>query len=66
MIALILTVCLVAAPADCRDEPSPYPLESPIGCQVLAQRYAAEWVDEHPGWELRGWRCQLPRAERKA
>jgi len=29
-----------------------------IACAIHAQQVAAEWVAEHPGWRVSGWRCR--------
>ena len=57
MIALVLTVCLVAAPDACHDEQPPIAIISEFQCVLQGQQIAAEWVNDHPRWTLKGWRC---------
>lgn len=56
MISLILVVCLAAAPDTCRDV-DPMVQMTPVACQTMGQMAALAWLDEHPKWRLRGWRC---------
>lgn len=66
MISLILVACLSAAPASCI-EARPYaPGLSLMGCQVLAQQIAADWIEQHPGYEIRRWKCQIGERGRHA
>lgn len=57
MIALVLTVCLVAAPDACHDERPPIMVISEQQCLIQGQQIAAEWIGDHPKWALKGWRC---------
>lgn len=59
MITLVLIVCLASSPTVCHEERPPVELDSAMGCLLLGQRIAADWVAEHPKWTLKGWRCQL-------
>jgi hypothetical protein len=53
---LILVVCLAASPNVCRKEA--IPVEG-ISCIVQGQMPAARWLDEHPKWLLKTWRCRI-------
>lgn len=64
MVALILVVCLAATPDVCREEQPPVEVANAMSCAVQGQVIAQEWLDEHPKWTLRGWRCRFGRAER--
>jgi hypothetical protein len=64
MVALILIVCLAATPDICREERPPLTIASTMACAVQGQAIAAQWLDDHPKWLLRGWRCRAGRAER--
>ncbi|WP_181708046.1 hypothetical protein [Chthonobacter rhizosphaerae] len=56
MIELVLTVCLMTAPEECRQERMPF--EGPlISCAMAGQFAAAEWLQTHPKWSLSRWRC---------
>lgn len=64
MIALILIVCLAASPDVCREEQPPVEVTSAMACAVQGQQLAQAWLNEHPKWLLRGWRCRLGRPQR--
>ena len=59
MVSLILVVCLSAAPDVCREERPPLEAVSETSCMVQGQLLAAQWLDEHPKWALKGWRCRF-------
>ncbi len=65
MISVILVVCLSHLGTSCKEvEPS---LAEPIGlagCMVLGPRIGMEWMEQHPKWELKGWKCQIGRRNR--
>ncbi|MFC6789750.1 hypothetical protein ACFQE0_09050 [Methylobacterium komagatae] len=56
---LLLSACLIAQPATCRDE------QIPVGggaanafiCLRNSQSVLAQWQDEHPCWHVEKWRC---------
>jgi hypothetical protein len=57
VLVLLLTVCSLSAPADCRQVPLPFADMTPMQC-MMAQPTIAQWADEHPGdLRHRGWRC---------
>ena len=60
MVSLILVVCLSANSSICHEEQPPM-LEpvSETSCMVQGQILAAQWLEEHPKWALKGWRCRL-------
>ncbi len=64
MVSLILVVCLTAAPEVCREERRPIASVSGPSCMVQAQQLASQWLDEHPKWALRGWRCKFGAPEK--
>jgi hypothetical protein len=55
---------LSSTPDVCREERPPIDAVSPMACIIQGQQVAAEWLEEHPKWQLSGWRCQLGRRER--
>ena len=57
MYQLILSICLIAAPADCKEEEFFNPL-SMWECMVGGQAYADIWLRQHPGWELKSFKCR--------
>jgi hypothetical protein len=64
---LLLSVCLIAQPATCRDE------QIPVGggaanafiCLRNSQSVLAQWKEEHPEWHVEKWRCAAGGAPRK-
>ncbi|PSC05331.1 hypothetical protein SLNSH_09005 [Alsobacter soli] len=67
MIALIITVCAIALPAQCQDEHLPMASgASPRQCAMSAPPYIAKWVDEHPQWRVVRWHCEIPHSNDKA
>ena len=66
MIALVLVVCLAASPDICRDEQPPLDPPSLTACLAQGQIIAAEWLDRHPKYTLKGWRCRVGAPQRKA
>jgi hypothetical protein len=57
MVSLILVVCLAAAPDVCREERPPIEPVSGLSCVMEGQQFASQWLEEHPKWALKGWRC---------
>ena len=57
---LILTVCLIASPAECKKQEFYEPL-SMRDCLVEGQAYADIWLRQHPDWRLETFRCQAPK-----
>ncbi len=60
MIALVLTVCLAAAPTACKEE-RPFFEGSLLACATQGQVVAARWISEHPAYTLTRWRCEAIR-----
>lgn len=67
MIDLVLTVCLVASPADCKEERLTYQARATSAqCMMLSSPYVAEWAGNHPKWRVARWRCEWPEQRSKA
>ncbi len=66
MISLILVVCLSATPDICREERPPIEIASPMVCLIQGQQIAVQWLEEHPKWQLSGWRCQFGERAKEA
>ena len=66
MVSLILIVCLAATPDICREERPAVDVASAMSCAIQGQLIASQWLEEHPKWMLRGWRCRSGGAERAA
>jgi hypothetical protein len=58
MIAIILSACMANQPAVCRDYRIPLHANAdPTHCAAHAPPYFAQWSNEHPGWQIKRWRC---------
>lgn len=56
---ILLSVCLVAEPTDCREERIRWSFEraGSQACFVTSQQAIAEWQGSHPLWRVARWRC---------
>lgn len=56
---LVLTVCLLAAPAVCFEERLPLMAEQvpPLACILRSEDAVAAWKRDHPKWTVNRWRC---------
>lgn len=60
MIELVLVYCMVGNPKQCMEQRPVF--EQPLtamSCMMKAQLTAADYVKEHPSWQLGGWRCEM-------
>lgn len=64
MVSLILIVCLAATPDVCREEQPAVDIARAMSCAMEGQLIALQWLDDHPKWTLRGWRCRSGGPER--
>jgi hypothetical protein len=62
MVALILTVCALAAPTDCRQEVVPLEGVKVTRCMLDAQAVIEQWSAAHPKWKVTAWKCGTPDA----
>lgn len=62
---LVLMICLMTAPSDCRDEHLTLSMEAmtPQQCMLGAQPAMAEWSAAHPKYSIVRWKCGQPRLE---
>jgi hypothetical protein len=61
MIELVMTVCIVAQPAACRDQHMLLDNDgTPMQCMLKAPPVIAQWGAEHPQWYVQRWKCQYP------
>lgn len=59
MLSIILSACLVADPAQCREHNLPAQnIVDPTRCVLLAQPFVAQWAGEHPEWEVKKYACR--------
>ena len=60
-IQLVMTVCLVAAPAECEEQRTQFTSQSSVyQCMFEAPLFIAQWTGEHPRWTVIKWRCAPP------
>ena len=63
MVELILTVCALNAPDQCREQRLQFASQgSLMQCMMQAPPYVAAWSGEHPGSRVTRWRCAYPGA----
>jgi hypothetical protein len=61
MVDLVLTVCLLANPSNCRDEHLYFESRgSLVQCMLLAPAEIAKWTEQHPGRKVVKWKCLVP------
>lgn len=58
MLAIILSACMANDPGFCKD----YKIQlnsdaDPASCAMHAPPHFAQWAQEHPGWQIKKWRC---------
>ena len=56
---LVLAICMLTAPGECREERLSISMEetAPMQCMIGAQPIIAEWAQTHPKWKVERWRC---------
>jgi hypothetical protein len=65
MVDLILTVCLIANPSNCRDEHLYFESRGSLfQCMMLAPTEIAKWSQEHPTLKVKRWKCAFPNKDR--
>lgn len=59
MLSIILSACLIAEPAHCRDFKIPLNVNMDLmRCAMAAPPHFAQWAEEHPQWQIKRWKCQ--------
>lgn len=63
MIELIIAACL--ATGQCQESRLVYDASdiSLMTCMIAGQTEVARWQQQHPKWQIRGWRCNLARQD---
>jgi hypothetical protein len=61
-ITLVITVCALAQPSQCKDQHLEYMSNgsSLSQCAMAAPPYIAQWVGDHPKWRAVRWHCEYP------
>ncbi|HVJ52916.1 MAG TPA: hypothetical protein VM689_10660 [Aliidongia sp.] len=68
IITLVMTYCL-ATGAECHDERPLLPEQEMnmtlMGCSIIGQQIGAQYVVEHPSWQVKSYRCEIdkPKSE---
>ncbi len=59
MLVLVVSVCLISQTQVCRDVHLTYASQTltPMQCMMSGQAQIAQWVNEHPQWAVRRWKC---------
>lgn len=67
MTELLLVVCLLAEPAQCRERSLVFTGDtSPMECMMDAQTELAKWASTHPKLSIQSWKCQTVFSDRDA
>jgi hypothetical protein len=58
MLAIILSACMANDPNVCKDYKIPLSSDVDINrCAIDAPPHFAQWAEQHPGWQIKRWRC---------
>jgi hypothetical protein len=58
MLAIILSACMANDPGVCKDYKIALDADiDPTKCAMYAPPHFAKWSAEHPGWQIKKWRC---------
>lgn len=59
MMTIVLSACLLANPATCKDFKLPLDGDMDASqCAMYAPPFFAQWAEEHPDWAIKRWKCQ--------
>jgi hypothetical protein len=59
LIELVVTVCTLMLPNRCEDQHFSFSADMSLKqCVLNAQPYIAQWINEHPKWDVVRWRCK--------
>ncbi len=62
MIELVVLACLLREPGHCEAHELPMEPMGIVECMVTGQQHLVRWRTVNPGWSVRRWRCDFPRA----
>lgn len=62
MVEIVLSICLIATPANCKDVALTYMAGSitPQQCMFRGQAEIAKYLQGHPKWRVKKWTCGRP------
>jgi hypothetical protein len=66
MMSLVIVACLAVWQSHCQEVRPEMPDTTLIGCTVLGQQVAQEWLADHPKWMLSRWRCEWNKPRERA
>jgi hypothetical protein len=63
MFELVFSACLIADPQSCKDVHLTYEGQrvSLMECAMVGQSEMAKWIEAHPKYRVRKFRCDTPR-----
>ncbi len=63
MIEIVLSVCLLANPSDCKEISLAQMGEkvTPYVCMFRGQVAASRWAEQHPNYKISKWKCGAAR-----
>mgnify|MGYP001405325946 FL=1 len=61
MIELVVAVCMIDQPSQCKDVYLNFEGESVTAqqCALNGQMEMAKWIGDHPSWQIKKWRCGI-------
>jgi hypothetical protein len=68
IVELYLIYCLVSDQKQCIEK-NPEPIGEnplPMFCMTQAQQEAAKFINEHPAYSLRSWRCEIDKPKQQS
>lgn len=59
MIELVVAVCMIDQPSECKDVYLNFAADSvtPQQCMMYGQMEMAKWAGDNPNWQIKKWRC---------
>jgi hypothetical protein len=62
MIELVLAVCMISEPDQCKNVHLTFMAENmtPFHCMLYGQSEIAKWSEAHPDWKIQRWSCGRP------
>lgn len=59
MIELLFVACMATAPDNCAERSLVFTDVSPMQCMMGAQPELAKWVNAHPNFEIKSFKCRM-------
>jgi len=58
MVELLFIACLAGAPDECSERSMLFADITPQHCLMGAQPELAKWVNQHPTYQIKSWKCR--------